>query len=103
MDPKDIKGVNVSSILDILQTMLIMGSSLAIGESLRDALVQTIRWMLKMETNSSDLGPGSTWIVFAVLVVICIPSILIMHCFIQRGQKYINLIQHKMNEQFEST
>ena len=61
MDSEDIKGVNVSSMLDILQTMLIMGSSLAIGESLRDALVQTIRWMLKMETNTSDLGPGSTW------------------------------------------
>ena len=102
MDSTEINGSNVSSLLDILQTIMIMGSSLAIGESLRDALVQTVRWFLEMENKSADLGPGSSWIIFSILVVICIPSIFMMHCFIKRGQKYINLVRSKTSETTET-
>ena len=98
MDTKDIDGDTFGSIFGILQTILIMGSSLAIGESLRDALVQTIRWFLQMESDSSALGPGSSWIVFTILVLVCIPSIFMMHCFIKHGQKYINLKHFRRSE-----
>ena len=98
MDSKEINGSNPSNWLEILKTIMVMGSSLAIGESMRDALVQTVRWGLEMENKSSNLGPGSSWIIFAILVVICIPSILMMDCFIQRGQKYINMARTRTFE-----
>ena len=78
-------GVNDSegvSLLSILLQILIMGSSLAIGESLRDAMLQTIHWCLEMDT-----GPGTTWIVFTILVAVCIPTIFLMHCFVERRRK----------------
>ena len=82
MDGNDADEAEGVSLLGILLQILIMGSSLAIGESLRDALVQTIHWFLEMDT-----GLGTTWIVFSILVAVCIPTIFLLHCFVEKRRK----------------
>ena len=56
MDAHDYDTVSASSVLEILQTLLVMGSSLAIGQALRDALLETVRLCLQMESDSPTLA-----------------------------------------------
>ena len=92
MDAQDYDTVSASSVLEILQTLLVMGSSLAIGQALRDALLETVRLCLQMESNSPTLAErtSSAWIVFTILVLICVPSIFIIHCFVIRTRRFFN-------------
>ena len=92
MDAQDYDTVSASSILEILQTLLVMGSSLAIGQALRDALLETIRLFLQMESESPSLAEktSSAWIVFAILVLICVPSIFIIHFLVIRTRKFLS-------------
>ena len=98
MDAQDYDTVSTSSILEILQTLLIMGSSMAIGQALCDALLETIRLFLQMESASPTLADrtSSAWIVCTILVLICVPSIFIIHCLVIRTRKV--LIRKRRNE-----
>ena len=92
MDAQDYDTVSASSVLEILQTLLVMDSSLAIGQALRDALLETVRLCLQMESDSPALAErtSSAWIVFIILVLICVPSIFIIHCFVIRTRRFFN-------------
>ena len=92
MDAQHFDTVSTSSVLEILQTLLIMGSSLAIGQALRDALLETVRLLLQMDVDSSSLAErtSSAWIVFSILVLICVPSVFIIHCFVVKTRRFFN-------------
>merc|ERR1719167_197792 len=45
-----------------------------------------------MDVDSTSLAQrtSSAWIVFSILVLICVPSVFIIHCFVVKTRRFFN-------------